>query len=510
MMRHLLLLSLIVPATSLGAMTESDCTSKLKVGLPVPSYDQGKIKSKCSHADGEGGSCGSTYKSILEIGAKNQSMYSSACTSMFKSQTSAVGDPKGSFLSKSSLNTRATDAFTGIEKEQDSGISSLTSLRTKLNNELDQDVRKAPTSEKVTLQQKVAEFKGIDSLSDEDYKKKVEALKSVRPAAAQERLAAGMWLVRYRTALTDEKNSNTNKKNDLVAQNETLGGNVDRVGAEKKGGDSPLSMISAAAPLAAAGLSLMQAQNASTASATDTSSLSSASAGDTSSALKNAASQTASLGGGGGSSNSPSFGAGAASKTPEPAPAAGGHENTPAFSVDTARDPAASALSAFNGSLGGSPFSGSSGPTSAGGASGGGGLAKSGETTSSSESAEKKKEDHGMVIAAGGGMPSFGGGAGSSASASATPPDFKDLFKTDNPFAALGADGKPALNDAYANAVLTDTDHFAGLANESSLSMAQSGITNASDLRTLFERVREFHKRCQKKGCVTSEAGGKI
>lgn len=161
------------------------------------------------------------------------------------------------------------------------------------------------------------------------------------------------------------------------------------------------------------------------------------------------------------------------------------------------QDNAASMLGKFDGALGSSPFSGSS--TSIPGGSGAGGSLDSSGGSSGASSGKNgiadilKAAEHGDYVAGGGGgAAAFGGGSlGSDPN--------KDLLKGGDPFAEAaslaGDETFPAVD---------------GMGLEGAHGELGSAVPGADDSRSLFSRVRDYHRRCLKRGCVTGEQGSKI
>lgn len=155
-----------------------------------------------------------------------------------------------------------------------------------------------------------------------------------------------------------------------------------------------------------------------------------------------------------------------------------------------------SSESEFSGALGNSPIFGSASSASAGGNS----PAKGGKLDELLELSPPIINNGSTAMSTGGGgAPAFTGGSSSMEGDS-----FKDMFKVD-PIAMPGGASaalEPFTSEAFTGMGLT------GLADESL--KGSNPIPGADDFRSLFVRVKELHIRCQKKGCVTNEDGGKI
>jgi len=157
---------------------------------------------------------------------------------------------------------------------------------------------------------------------------------------------------------------------------------------------------------------------------------------------------------------------------------------------------AGSTESEFSGALGNSPIFGSASSAGAGGNA----SPKAGKLDELLElSPPIINNGSTAMITGGGGAPAFTGGSSSMEGDS-----FKDIFKVD-PIAMPG--GASAGLEPFTAEAFTGIDS-AGLAHDSL--KGSNPIPGAHDFRSLFVRVKELHIRCQKKGCVTTEDGGKI
>jgi hypothetical protein len=163
----------------------------------------------------------------------------------------------------------------------------------------------------------------------------------------------------------------------------------------------------------------------------------------------------------------------------------------------------APAPKAFSGALENNPIFG----TASSGGPSGGGSSSSGESRKPGSLDEVLKLDKNSVPSntygggsgGGGGMPAFAGGNSSGGSDAG----LKDMFKLD-PLPPFGA--PPSAENTVDTAQAFSP--FEGFSEGA----AQGGLAvpGADDVRTLFVRVKDYHVRCQKKGCVTNEAGGKL
>jgi hypothetical protein len=158
----------------------------------------------------------------------------------------------------------------------------------------------------------------------------------------------------------------------------------------------------------------------------------------------------------------------------------------------------APAPKAFSGALENNPIFGTA--SSAGSS---GGSSSSGESRKPGSLDEVLKLDKNGAptnsYGSGGGMPAFAGGSSSGGNDAG----LKDMFKLD-PLPPFGA--PPSAENTVDTAQAFSP--FEGFSEGA----AQGGLAvpGADDVRTLFVRVKDYHVRCQKKGCVTNEAGGKL
>lgn len=152
---------------------------------------------------------------------------------------------------------------------------------------------------------------------------------------------------------------------------------------------------------------------------------------------------------------------------------------------------------AFSGALADSPIFGAS--SSAGGGSSGG----SRKPGSLDEVLQLNKNGvpESTFAATGGGAPGYAGGG---AHAAVDEASLKDMFKLD-PLPPLG-DAAAGLAAGGAPSAYTGLESF----SEAGSVQGSTAIPGEKDVRSLFLRVKDYHTRCLKKGCVTNEAGGKL
>jgi len=176
---------------------------------------------------------------------------------------------------------------------------------------------------------------------------------------------------------------------------------------------------------------------------------------------------------------------------------AGGQSSDP---ISSAASGYAPIPKAFSGALDSNPIFGTA---SSGGSAGSGGSSGSSRAPGSLDEVLKLDKngapENTFGGGGGGGMPAFAGGAGAGGDAA-----LKDMFKLD-PLPPFGA--TPPENTADTAQAFSP---FEGFTEGSASAQGALAVPGANDARTLFVRVKDYHVRCQKKGCVTNEAGGKL
>jgi hypothetical protein len=173
--------------------------------------------------------------------------------------------------------------------------------------------------------------------------------------------------------------------------------------------------------------------------------------------------------------------------------------------------PESSSTDSFKTDLGGFPFAsqgggGGGGASPSGGASSGGGAGNSKgdlESVIKSAGGTDATNSDGHMLSAGGGGGGGGYGGGGSAPAGSDGA-FKDPFKTEGDPGALASaafESFPPLDDS-----------ISALAKGENQRQASAGIQEGAEEqnRSLFSRVRDSHRRCLKRGCVTAGLSDKI
>lgn len=513
-------------AAGFGISSVDDCKEKTKVNLSTPKTAEDKVDQDC----GGSNSCKTAIRKMWSIHRNYSSGSTEMCTQIFNSGSQASGQGSHSFTESGGIRTAASKKLKELSEKQERDLQQLKTTREQLYREAQQNV---PASQRQAVTRAVSEHKRLSNISMDEVERRNQSLSQLQaPDRTKAALKAATQVAAFQTSLQNEKTQNSQRATELDGSVKDLNGRADNsssVSGDKDGKGFSFNDLAPWAGVAVAGLGALAAmQNKKSASsdldsaaaqnpygATTTPSISDTPAALAPADVGETGTGTGSSGGGG----TPTFSTDGNSRTP-----AASFQQDSAPIANISPPPAASSAegndglpSQFNGALGGSPFSGSatSGPggATAGGSFGSGGAGTSADSLGQSAGGKGKVGDE-NVIQAGGGIPGFAGSTGSSGSSSGTTePSLKDLFKAGDPFAAGGAlpGGDGTVAGAIEGAGLFDADGNLTADAAGGGAGDQSGmIPGANDSRTLFVRVHDYHQRCQKKGCVTSEAGGKI
>lgn len=503
-----ILVAVPVQTPSAAAATAADCSEKYKINVDKP-YDAADAaettQKRCKAAGGSSG-CSGSYKYMWQKYREYGLRSTAICNSVISNQANLTGEQSVALKEARELSADAKDKLEELKKHQEEDMTRLARFREQNLSNAEKAAAKADAAGKKQVADLVKKIKDTGSLSKEDHQKLIKEINGKKiPDQAKDELNAAADSVRFSTMVGQDAKARGAAASTLGEQAETNGNN------EKKSGSSGFGMSDAAGVLglATAGMGLMSAMQGNKAASAD-SGLSNTPAGAEAPAapsvatLPNAEVDGASVGSstGGTSFTAPSDGQSVA-KVDQPSDAQ--FTTMPAASLS---DPKEGVLSQFGGALGGSPFSGSS--TSSGGGAGmtGGGDSRTPASDEAGAGASKGALADAALLPMSGGLPGFGGGS----AAAGAEASLKDLFKGD-PFAmpALGAGAPGAAADLGMGLGETTLDAADSALSLSADADSQSGlIPGANDGRTLFARVKDFHKRCVKKGLVTSEAGGKI
>jgi len=530
LLAYLVIFSIVVPVpTNVAQASEADCASTYKVSVvkPYEADDATKTINQRCKVTGKESSCASTYKFMWERYGSYGTESAKLCSATVNHTTSEDG---GAALrgDAKAIAENARDGLAKIREEQDKDIKKLNQLRDENFSKAESAVANSDDASKETIKKWVKSLKERKFLEESDREKFRETVKKWEPVAAskpaadkaKEEINAAIDSLRFSTSVAQDMNGRAGAERTLGSAAETNNKNREKDGSGMNFGMSDaIGLLT----LGAAGLGVMAAMKGSSASSgssgldTPTTPAAASTVADTAPATTTLpSSELGGSSGGAGTSTSsePSFTA-----APSTGQSVASFENgtanptaitpTAASSAPGTQEPV---LSQFSGALGGTPFSGSS--TSSGG---GAGAASAGSSDGRSVASEggsaggsHGSASDGALPGNSGSVPGYAGGSSAFAGGGGTEASLKEMFKGGDPFAmpALGAGAAGTLPDLGIGA--PGADGALGAAGSAPGDIQSDAIPGADDARTLFARVKDFHRRSVKRGLVTSEAGGKI